>query len=811
MEHQHGTFNDFFILLSYLIAVAASYMSLDIVDRISLTKRKRQWLLLGFGAMTMGIGMWSMHVVAMLTFTFSSPIEYNIPILILSVCIAIISSFIALYLLSRKQRANMTIVISAFVLATGITGMHYMGMSAMIIGITYSPLLMTLSILIAISASVVALWIPFRRSDRGVTISPRKKLGSGAILGVAIAGLHYVGMAASTLYPIELRAMVRYTMKSELLEQLLVVGSMATLALSFIGIYMSRLLLISESKVEEHERWYKSLYDHNHEAIITVDLNGRIINMNQTATKLTGLKFEDMKNKPIQYIVDIVAEEERARTHKLLEQSLLVNSGGSYETTIVHRDGTRYEVRVKNVPVVVDGIMLGNYILTKDITADKNNRIKTQLLAYYDELTGLPNRRMLEPIVLDHINNYEECKIPFSVMVLDIDRFKNINESLGHAIGDQFLIMVSERLKEKLEGHQASILRMGGDEFTIIIADPDIENSSREVAEHLILSLSKPYRLNRVEFYTTASIGIALFPHHGLNPEELLKNADTAMYEVKKNGKNDCKFFTADLETHILDRISLEAELRKAIEREQLSLHYQPQFNTCDYEIIGLEALLRWNHPQKGNIPPSEFIPIAEESGLICDIGEWVLKQACKQMKEWHLRYGISIPVSVNLSTMQFHDNQLAEKVRQVLEDTGLAPECLELEITESMMMDVSRSTSTLHELKSIGVKISMDDFGTGYSSLHYLKLFPIERLKIDRSFIRDLTSNEQDRAIVATIISMAKHLKMSVIAEGVETEQQLNMLMVNGCMDIQGYFFSRPLPPADIESQFLSIRRFVQ
>ncbi|WP_280523679.1 putative bifunctional diguanylate cyclase/phosphodiesterase [Paenibacillus dendritiformis] len=435
---------------------------------------------------------------------------------------------------------------------------------------------------------------------------------------------------------------------------------------------------------------------------------------------------------------------------------------------------------------------------------EKRSNEKIQHQAFHDELTGLPNRRMLQKRLQERIGPGAEAQGRFAVMVLDIDRFKMINDSLGHAYGDQFLKMVSSRLLEAAGEASSFIARMGGDEFAVL-SPADAEHDSAELAMRIIEQIRLPYQLNRTEFFVTTSIGIAIYPEHGVTASELLRNADKAMYEVKKDGKNDYQFYSAAFDAHLQEKIELENDLRKAVARQELVVHYQPQYTLKENQLIGVEALMRWNHPRKGLLDPSVFIPIAEETGMIYEMGAWILREACRQMQAWHDEGGPQIRVSVNLSTQQFHQSNLCETIRGILEETGLPPEYLELEITESMMMDVTRSTQILQELTALGVYISMDDFGTGYSSLSYLKLFPIRKLKIDRSFMKDVMSNPNDKAIVATIISMAHHLNMRVIAEGVETEDQLQYLIENGCDDIQGFFFSPPVTAEQLQSTILS------
>ncbi|GEB34925.1 hypothetical protein BPA01_45050 [Brevibacillus parabrevis] len=438
-------------------------------------------------------------------------------------------------------------------------------------------------------------------------------------------------------------------------------------------------------------------------------------------------------------------------------------------------------------------------------TREEEQRAKViiEYQALHDDLTGLPNRRMLHQSLQETIDQSAEADSRFAVLVLDIDRFKMINDSLGHTYGDRFLQEVSNRIRKSTAGFDVVIARMGGDEFTLICKNVQSDQAFAELATQVVKEIEIPYRLQSNDYYVSASIGIAVYPDHGTGVEQLLKNADTAMYEVKKNGKNGFQFFSNELDNQLLLRIELESDLRKAVKQNEFILYYQPQVRASSNEIIGVEALVRWNHPTKGMLSPGIFIPVAEETGLIYDIGTWTLREACKQMKKWHSAGGPLIPVSVNLSSRQFHQANLVEYIRDILQETGLEAKYLELEITESMMMDADLSTEILNKLNDFGVKISLDDFGTGYSSLSYLKLLPIHKLKIDRSFITDITQNTSDQAIVATIISMAKHLNMDVIAEGIETKGQLDFLTENACKEIQGYYFSRPLPATEVEETF--------
>ncbi|MCR2806878.1 bifunctional diguanylate cyclase/phosphodiesterase [Paenibacillus soyae] len=807
MEHVHGTYDGALVVFSYVVAVVASYTVLDLVGRIGSSSGKFRWLWLLFGAAAMGMGIWSMHFVGMLAFSLHVPVAYDLVTIIVSVIAAIAGSFVSLAIVGRNELNVRQLIGGGLLLAAGIVAMHYIGMDAMLIDIDYNPYYVGLSVVIAIVAAIVAFWLSFYFRKENDKWQVWKKAISALIMGAAVVGMHYTGMFAANFYfGAKYHTTAGIVLDQKWLAYFITSGTLLTLGLSLLGIFISNRFSRKDSEIQAGFMWYKSLFDNNQDGIMTVDLNYRIMAFNPAMTKLTGLTGETLVNQGVDQILPYIVEEERERTREMFMRSF----GGSiqnYETAVTHQNGNRVDLQVINVPVVIEDKVVGNYIMARDITDEKRAKERIQHQALHDELTGLPNRRMFNSLLAEKIEGNPQR---FAVMVMDIDRFKLINDSLGHMYGDLFLREVSKRIGSCIEGMDVTLARMGGDEFTLLCDGKYRNDELAELAERIIRSISHPYRLKDNDFYVTASIGIALYPGDGGDAVQLLKNADTAMYEVKKNGKNGFKFYSSDLHTKLQEKIELEGYLRKALSLNEFFLHYQPQFRATDNQIVGVEALVRWRHPSRGVVSPGIFIPIAEETGIIYELGSWVLREACRQMKEWHEAGGPLIPVSVNLSSQQFHQPNLSSYIQSILEETGLAPQYLELEITESMMMDPGTSTSILNELSECGIRISLDDFGTGYSSLSYLKLLPIHKLKIDRSFIRDITENPNDKAIVATIISMAQHLKMDVIAEGIETKEQLDVLMANDCKEIQGYYFSKPLPADELVEAFLKMKREV-
>jgi diguanylate cyclase (GGDEF)-like protein/PAS domain S-box-containing protein len=433
----------------------------------------------------------------------------------------------------------------------------------------------------------------------------------------------------------------------------------------------------------------------------------------------------------------------------------------------------------------------------RDITQLKRAEEKLHYMAFHDALTGLPNRYFLDHYFQQQLAAKSKNKVT-AVLFIDLDRFKIINDSLGHDYGDLLLKKVSERLKGCIRSTDI-LARYGGDEFIILLQDAS-EEEAKSIALHILDGFAESIVINHHEIFTSPSIGISLCPMDGEGLEELIHYADAAMYHAKDKGKNNFQFYNSFLDNEARKKMLIENGLRKAIENDEFYLCYQPQIDLKAGKIIGVEALLRWEHPQFGVISPADFIPVAEDTGLIIQIGHWVLKTACMQSKAWQDVGLPPIVVGVNLSARQFNQSDLVETISEVLQETGLAPQYLEVEITERMTMDVNRTISTLQELKKLGIGVSIDDFGIGYSSLHYLKRFPIDKLKIDKSFVRDCMINSNDSTIVTTIIAMSHQLKFNVIAEGVETKEQLLFLQQHGCDEAQGFFFSIPLSKIEFE-----------
>ncbi|OGT19357.1 MAG: hypothetical protein A2V90_08780 [Gammaproteobacteria bacterium RBG_16_57_12] len=527
--------------------------------------------------------------------------------------------------------------------------------------------------------------------------------------------------------------------------------------------------------------------------VVTItDRNGVIEYVNPTFETLTGYRHDEVVGKSAGILK---SGKHDNRFYKNLWET--IQGGGSYQGIIINRkkNGDLYYEEKTITPVKDRNGIIINYISTgKDITGRVEDQKRLLHLAYHDTLTELPNRMLLMDRLEHSLIRRTKSKLPMAIMFLDLDRFKNINDTLGHNVGDMLLQNVTKRLMACIR-EEDTIARLGGDEFAILLENIASVEDIVQVSKKILQALDEPFVFHGQELYISGSIGISIHPEDGNDASTLLMNADTAMYRAKALGRNNYQFYSPDMSAMALDRLKLESSLRRAIERQEFLLHYQPQVEMATGKIIGAEALLRWQHPERGMVAPMEFIPLLEETGLIGPVGEWVLRTACHQARHWYVDGFKSLRISANLSGRQFQDPKLVKIISDILEECALDSSLLELEITESVLMQGDKtSMNNLHTLKQMGLHLAIDDFGTGYSSLSYLKRFPITTLKIDREFIRDISTDEDDAAIVKTIVAMSHNLKMRVIAEGVETEQQYSFLKTCGCTNIQGNLFSVPL-----------------
>lgn len=551
--------------------------------------------------------------------------------------------------------------------------------------------------------------------------------------------------------------------------------------------------ITSRKQAEEQIRLFEKVFANANEAILISDANNRILSVNPAFTELTGYTAAEVIGRnPSMF----ASGQMDADFYREMWASLEANGKWQGEVVDRRKNGELFAEWLSISAVRDDSARLTHYIaLMSDISERKAAEERMTYLAQHDVLTGLPNRMLFQDRLLQAITYAERQQSNVALLFLDLDRFKNVNDTLGHQVGDQLLQEVTRRIRECVRSSD-TVSRQGGDEFVIMLPNLGELGDILPVVNKLIESIASPYELAGHVLHITTSVGVSVYPQDGSDIETLIKHADTAMYQAKEAGRNGYRFFTTEMNRAVARRVGLENKLRGALKRGELLLHYQPQVDLVSGQVIAAEALVRWQHPEEGLIAPVEFIPIAEETGMIVPIGEWVLNEACRQNQEWRNMGLRDIVVAVNLSPLQFQERNLTETISAALSRSGMPASALELEITESAMMkNPQQAIDMLNKINGLGIKVSIDDFGTGYSNLANLKHFPLDKLKIDQSFVHDLSTNNDDAAIVSAVISMAKSLKLRVIAEGVETIEQLRFLEKLSCDKIQGYHFSKPLP----------------
>ncbi len=536
------------------------------------------------------------------------------------------------------------------------------------------------------------------------------------------------------------------------------------------------------------------------DAVLCTDISGNITYLNLVAETMTGWRREEATGKRLAEVFRIIDGSTRKTARDPMEMAVEQNRtvGLTVNCVLIRRDGFESLIEDSAAPIHDRaGRVTGAVIVFHDVSAARAMSVQMTHSAQHDVVTNLPNRLLLNDRISQSISLARRQRKHIAVIFLDLDRFKYINDSLGHATGDQLLQSVAKRLLAGVRGSD-TVSRQGGDEFVILLSEITYPEDAATSTRKILLSLSAPHSIVGQDLHIDGSIGISIYPEDGEDAETLIKSADTAMYHAKENGRNNFQFFKAEMNLKAVERQSLESGLRRALEREEFLLHYQPKVNLETGDITGVEALIRWRQPDRGLVPPSQFVPIAEDCGLILHIGRWVLREACRQARAWQDAGLPTVPVAVNVSAVEFRDKGFVEGVRAILSETGLEARYLDLELTEGVLMEDGESTAAvLRTLKMMGVHLAVDDFGTGYSSLSYLRQFPIDVLKIDKSFVHQISGDPNDSAIVSAVIDMGKNLKQRVVAEGIETQEQLAFLQARHCAEGQGYLFSRPLAAA--------------
>lgn len=625
------------------------------------------------------------------------------------------------------------------------------------------------------------LWVPdLRREPRALSRHLPEQTGwNSALLGPVVAKGQIVGV-------LEFNAGFIPEPDEQLSRAIRVLGNR-------LGSYYSRTTALR--RLLESEERYSSTIELAAIGISHVDPDGRFIHVNRRLCDMLGYTRDELLGLTVRQIShpdDVsVADKDVSRLRSGEIESL------SIEKRYLRKDGTPIWVRItiasKRGP---DGRVLYDISIVENISDRRKAEERVQYLATHDEMTALPNRAMFSQLLAHAVEQGRRYRRRFAVLFVDLDRFKIINDSLGHEAGDELLKVMARRLRESLRSSDI-VARLGGDEFVLLVEELPDRQVAATVARNILSVVIRPVEILGQECRVTASIGISIYPDDAQDGKSLMKNADMAMYQAKEEGKNNYQFYSPDFSALTVERLVVETHLRRAMERNELALHYQAKVDFKTGEIRGVEALLRWSNEVLGSVPPARFIPIAEDCGLIVPIGRWAMRTACAQCATW-LQQGLPpVCVAINISPRQFQDVNLLADIAQIIEETGIPPALLEFEITEGMIMhDIERAVENLRAMKDLGVRVAIDDFGTGYSSLSQLKRFPVDTLKVDRSFIRDIPGNTEDRAITEAIIAMGKSLGVVVVAEGVETAEQQTFLSGRACDEMQGFYFSKPSPP---------------
>jgi diguanylate cyclase (GGDEF)-like protein/PAS domain S-box-containing protein len=773
------------VLLAGAVCLLASGTAIGLFRRARATSGRIRIAWLALDSAAAGFGIWATHFIAMLAYAPGFATGFDLKLTVLSLAVAVFISGIGQYLVLLAP-GRTGILAGGAVVGAGISAMHYAGMAALDVPghLEWTPGLVATSVAAGISFTSLAFFVAMR--SRSVLSA----LAAAALFSVAILTMHFTGMGALTI-AYDPRVTVAHAALSSASLSLVIAGAAAlilALCLMF-ALFDWR----TRERIQIQKRRLDTALENMSQGLCMFDRKGRVMLFNERYAEITGIAADKLRKSTLLEIIQarktgVKSQDPEAFAAKVMDAA----RDGKAFTMLVERKNGR-KIRAVTQPMVD-----GGWVATlEDITEWENAQAQIFHMARHDALTNLPNRTLfrerLETALL-RVGRDERV----GVLCLDLDRFKPVNDSLGHLIGDELLKEVAERLKRcTREGD--TVARIGGDEFAIVQSGKALQASDvAAAANRLVADISAPYTIQDNQIVIGVSIGISFAPDDGKDAEQLLKNSDLAMYRAKADGRGTYRFFETGMDARAQARRVLDLELRGALARQEFELYYQPIHSLADGEIIEFEALIRWDHPLRGQIPPIDFIPVAEETGLINQIGEWVLRRACADAAGWSR----PVSVGVNMSPVQFRSPNLVRTVQDALTESGLAPDRLELEITEAVLLDESDATlAVLHQLRGLGVRISMDDFGTGYSSLGYLRSFPFDKIKIDQSFIRDLATRADAMAIVRAVTGLGRSLGIPTTAEGVETAEQAQLLKAEGCTQVQGFHYAVPRPAAEVEA----------
>ncbi|WP_423069238.1 bifunctional diguanylate cyclase/phosphodiesterase [Devosia sp. CN2-171] len=752
------------VALAALVCALSAFAGITLLNHARRTDGGMKSAWLAVAAVSVGFGIWATHFVAMLSFNAGMPVGYDLPVTLVSLAIAISIVGGGLWFAAIGPRRTDSLLGGA-VVGVGIAAMHYTGMAALLIGggIAWDSPLVAASMLLGIGLGSIALYF----AVQGNTL--RHRFRATILLTLAICAMHFTAMGAAGLqncYPI----VADGDATPQWLSIVVAVVSVMILLFALGGTYLD--MLDRRRTAAESERM-RGLADAAVEGLV-VAKDGIIVTANQSFLHMVGA--EAVHGRPVaEFLSCAVVTRLVERPNTAIETELKATS------EIVPAEVILREVDYAGLP--------HQAIAVRDLSARKQAEQHIRFLAHHDALTGLPNRVSFGRKLDDEIAHARRHGQTFAVLCLDLDRFKEVNDLFGHGAGDALLQRVGNALLTAVDGI-GSAARLSGDEFAILLGDIGGPARAGRIAEQVLDAFRRNNDIMLSGPNIAASIGIALFPDNAETAEQLMTNADTALYRAKQDGRGIYRFFESAMGAEVRDRRMLEHDLRHAVSRNQLRLVYQPQVHIRSGEVTGFEALVRWRHPERGEISPATFVPVAEESGLILQIGDWVMRTACAEAARWKS----PLSVAVNVSPVQIHAAAFAQKVHEVLTQTGLSPSRLEIEVTETALVrDMVRAVTTLRQVRALGVRIAMDDFGTGYSSLANLRAFPFSKIKVDQSFIRSVDNNNQSAAIVRAVLGLGSGLNVPVVAEGVERQEELDFLRGEICQTAQGYLLSRP------------------
>jgi diguanylate cyclase (GGDEF)-like protein/PAS domain S-box-containing protein len=769
------------VVLAVAVCFLASGAAISLFHRAQVAQGRARLIWLGLDAAAAGFGIWATHFIAVLAFDPGLGAGYDAVLTILSLVIAIVITDVGLSIALSEPRAKFNPILAGAIVGGGVAAMHYTGMLAFEVParMTWSVPLVVASVILGLVWAAAALYVACQPVGKGRTLL------AAMLLTVAIVTMHFTAMGAVQFVPDPTRAPASLLFSPDALALVLAGAAAIILGMCFVAAIGDRR---TNDKLQRQKLLLDAALTNMSQGLCMFDAGGGIILFNDRYAQLTRMSAASLEGRTL---LDVVRTRNLPASPEAFVAEVVeaMRQGNTNTRVIETADGRMLRVIERPRPE-------GGWVLTlEDITEWQKAQAQIAHMARHDALTNLPNRTYFREKLEDALSRVGRGT-QVAVFCLDLDRFKEVNDTLGHPVGDELLREVARRLRECIRDDDTAA-RLGGDEFAIVQVGRELKLAETSaLATRLIETISAPFTIHGHQVLIGATLGISVAPDDGADPDQLLKNADLALYRAKGDGRGNYRFFEAGMDARALARRTLELELRTALSRGEFELQYQPLLDIKTSNINCCEALLRWNHPQRGMVLPQEFIWLAEETGLIIPIGDWVLRRACTEAARWPE----GVRIAVNVSPAQFKNRNLVPTVEEALASAGLPADRLEIEITETVLLLEGDALATLHTLRGLGIHIAMDDFGTGCSSLSYLRSFPFDKIKIDRSFVSELAAGGESMAIVRAVTALGRSLGISTTAEGVETAEQLSLLRSEGCNEVQGFLFSPALPAAEVE-----------